>query len=95
MSDEQSKILKQLTAKKTPVAQQNTNTATPAKKAEKSQLFKKLKAALPSNKTMLDCALFAGFCYIVYEYGTDIAKGIEEIVPTEQGMLEMMQQQQS
>ena len=94
MSDEQSKILKQLTAKKAPLAPQNSsNTATPAKKAEKSQLFKKLKAALPSNKTLLDCALFAGFCYVVYEYGTDIAKGIEEIVPTEQGMLEMMQQQ--
>lgn len=50
---------------------------------------------MPSGKTMLDCALFAGFCYIVYEHGTEIGKAIEQIVPTEQGMLEMMQQQQA
>ena len=44
---------------------------------------------------MLDMTLFAGFCYVIYYHGTDIAKAVEEIVPTEQGMMEMIQQQQA
>jgi hypothetical protein len=38
---------------------------------------------MPSGKTAMDIVLFAGFCYIIYEYGTTIAKAVEEIVPTE------------
>jgi hypothetical protein len=51
-----------------------------------------VKANMPGGKTLMDLALFGGFCFIIYEYGTEIAKLVEEIVPTEQGMLEMMQQ---
>jgi hypothetical protein len=90
MSDDQSKLLKQLSAKKAPTPSQPIAAIAP--KVEKSQLMKQLKANMPSTKTMVDLALFGGFCFIVYEYGTDIAKAVEEIVPTEQGMLEMMQQ---
>jgi hypothetical protein len=35
------------------------------------------------NKTFLDICLFAATIYIIYEYGKDIAKVVEDVVPTE------------
>ena len=49
-----------------------------------------IKKSAPSGKTMLDVALFAATLYIIFEYGKDIAKVVEDVVPTEQSMLEMM-----
>jgi hypothetical protein len=47
--------------------------------------------AAPSGKTLLDIALFAGTVYIIYEYGKNIASLVEDAVPTEQSIMEMMQ----
>jgi hypothetical protein len=48
---------------------------------------------MPSNKTMVDVVLFLGTAYVIYEYGTDIAKSAESLIPSEKDILEMMQQQ--
>jgi hypothetical protein len=35
------------------------------------------------TKTFLDVCLFAATLYVIYEYGKDIAKVVEDVVPTE------------
>lgn len=84
-------MIKQLTKKKAAVVPASKGQEAPAKTVAKpSEFMKKLKSKMPTNKTMLDIGLFAVTVFIVYEYGKDIAKFVEDCVPTEQGMLEQM-----
>lgn len=97
MSESNNKLLKQLTqkTKKAPEVKA-IESQKPAPQPKKDSVFKSLKNWLPgkpSGKTVLDIALFAGTVYIIYEYGKSIASLVEEAVPTEQSIMEMMQQQ--
>lgn len=89
MSDN-SKLIKQLTAKK-PLDTKPTQPVAPQAPKKSSEFVKTLKAYMPSQKTMLDVSLFAVTVYVIYEYGKNIASFVEEAVPTEQGILDAMQ----
>ncbi len=93
MSDN-SKLIKQLTAKK-PLDTKPAQPVAPPAPKKSSEFVKTMKAYMPSKKTMLDVSLFAVTVYVIYEYGKNIASFVEEAVPTEQGILDAMQQQQA
>jgi hypothetical protein len=57
--------------------------------------MQKIISKMPAQKTIIDCALFAATIFVVYEFGKDIAKVIEDVVPTEEGIMKMMQEQQA
>ena len=49
--------------------------------------------AMPARRTMLDIALFSAAVYVVVNHGKDIAKMFEGLTPTEEQIMEMMNQQ--
>ena len=54
----------------------------PEKKAKGPTMLSKAIKVM-QTKTVLDVCLFAATLYVIYEYGKDIAKVVEDVVPTE------------
>jgi len=46
----------------------------------------------PKQKQLVDVALFTATCFLIYNYGKDLAKTVEDMCPSEKAILEMMQQ---
>ena len=44
---------------------------------------------------MTDAALFGAACFVIYYYGKEIANSVENVVPTEQSINDMMKEQQA
>lgn len=86
-------ILRQLTQKKNQSPEDKGATA--AKPKRGSSFKTKALKYMPSNTTMLDLALFAGACYVIYEFGDKIAQGVNFLIPNEKDILEQMQAQQA
>ena len=84
-------ILRQLTQKKN--QSQDDKAATKPKRG--SSFKTKALKYMPSNQTMLDLALFAGACYVIYEFGGKISQGIDFLIPNEKDILDQMQAQQA
>ena len=64
---------------------------------EKSSVISKIKEmlpAMPKTKTMCDIALFGAALFVIVRHGKDVASVMDGFVPTEQQMLEMINQQQ-
>ena len=84
-----SKLIQSLTKKKPlPSAQTDADTKGSAPKSAKDakkggSLWKDAKKKLPPTRTMIDFALFAGACYLIYKHGKDIAGFVDNAVPTE------------
>ena len=49
----------------------------------------------PSNKNLMECALFGAACFVIVRYGKDIADLVESMCPSEQQIMEMMKQQEA
>ena len=63
---------------------------------EKKSVLSKIKEnmpALPKAKTRMDVALFGAALFVIVRHGKDIAGVMDGFVPTEQQMLEMINQQ--
>ena len=46
----------------------------------------------PKAKQVVDVALFTATVYLIYNYGKDLAKKVEDMCPSEKAIMEMMQQ---
>jgi len=85
-------ILRQLTQKKN---QSQEDKGAAAKPKRGSSFKTKALKYMPSNATMIDLALFAGACYVIYEFGGKIAQGIDFFVPNEKDILDQLQANQA
>ena len=103
MSEEKSKaIIKQLTKKKTVAKESPERAAGAIEGGNKNKgkdkavpLAQQIKKNMPGKKTLIDAALFGAACFVIYYYGRDIAKAVENVVPTEQSINDMMKEQQA
>ena len=46
----------------------------------------------PNTKQVIDVALFTASVYLIYNYGKDLAKKVEDMCPSEKSIMDMMQQ---
>ena len=98
-SNKNSALIRALTTKKvvkkTAAPGLDRSDDAPAKSKGGPSVLQKFKKNLPSQKTMIDVALFGVALYVIWEYGKDIADAVDKAVPTEKDMLDMMREQQA